>query len=152
MQARSGDDAGTLHALERACAIDPYCEDVYRRLMCQLVDMGRQDAALRVYRELELRVAELGVEPEEETEALMVDIRSRHRAPRRPQSYGRVFPEEEDPATEDDEDGADAEPSAFAARRTVIRRGGPQHQTASQGGRGDQRGLPILDSADGDIG
>jgi DNA-binding SARP family transcriptional activator len=151
LQARSGDDAGALHALERARALDPYCEDVYRRLMCQLVDMGRHDAALRVYRELELRVAELGVEPEEETEALMADIRSRYQAPRRPPSYRQIFPKSEEVLSADDEDGADDEPSGFAAHRTVIRRGGSQHSTASRLERRDQTDLPILDSDDPDI-
>jgi hypothetical protein len=98
--------------------------------------MGRHDAALRVYRELELRVAELGVEPEEETEALMVDIRSRHQNASEPLSYRQVLPKSEDPVSEDDEDGAGAEPSAFAAHRTVIRHSGWQNETHRQPGGG----------------
>lgn len=58
-------------ALERAIEIDPYAEQIYRRLILLQLEDGRPDAAVRVFRRLERSLADLDVEPDPETMALM---------------------------------------------------------------------------------
>jgi DNA-binding SARP family transcriptional activator len=55
--------------LQRACDIDPYCEPLACQLMQLQLRYGRRGAAERTYRLLASRLAELDVEPEDETEA-----------------------------------------------------------------------------------
>ena len=133
-----GDLAGAVQALDRARAVDPYCEDVYRRLMGYLADMGRDDVALRVYRELEKHVAQLGSLPDEQTEAIVVTLRSRAATPHRASSPGDgAFNRSPD----DDDEAADGD-TAYAARTTIVgRRGGPgrnprRSRFSPSGGRG----------------
>ena len=142
-----GDLAGAIWALERARAVDPYCEDVYRRLMGYLADIGRGDVALRVYRELEKYVAQLGAEPDEDTEALMVTLRSSVASSRQPsRSPKRALGTSPD----DDENDADGEDSAFAARTTTVgrRAGGSDRQGRLNPVHEDPLHLPIADIAD----
>jgi DNA-binding SARP family transcriptional activator/LysM repeat protein len=118
-----GDLAGAVQALDRARTVDPYCEDVYRRLMGYLADMGRDDVALRVYRELEKHVAQLGSLPDEQTEAIVVTLRSRAATPRRTSSpRDAAFNRSPD---HDDEDEAADDDTAYAARTTIV--GRPTH-------------------------
>jgi DNA-binding SARP family transcriptional activator/LysM repeat protein len=115
-----GNLAGAVDTLDRARAVDPYCEDVYRRLMGYLADMGRDDVALRVYRELEKYVAQLGAEPDEQTEELMVALR--HRAAiARPASSPRNTPLNRSSSDDPDKPNGDAD-TGFAARTKVVRR------------------------------
>jgi DNA-binding SARP family transcriptional activator len=114
-----GDLAGAVQALDRARTVDPYCEDVYRRLMGYLADMGRDDVALRVYRELEKHVAQLGAQPDEQTEAIVVALRSRAASPR-PASSPRDVAFNRSPDNDEDE-VADAD-TAYAARTTIVGR------------------------------
>ncbi len=111
-----GDLAGAVQALDRARAVDPYCEDVYRRLMGYLADMGRDDVALRVYRELEKHIAQLGSLPDEQTEAILVTLRSRAATPNRASAAGDgAFNRSPD----DDDEAADGD-TAYAARTTIV--------------------------------
>jgi DNA-binding SARP family transcriptional activator len=136
------DFAGSVAALERARTVDPYCEDVYRRLMRHLADMGRDDVALRVYRELERYAAMLGTGPDADTEALMVGLRARS-ATRR--NIPRA--EEADEAADwDDEDDREARYGATAARMTIVGQRRPsRRQPGSLSSPADQPPLPILD-------
>jgi DNA-binding SARP family transcriptional activator len=137
-----GDLAGSISALERARAVDPYCEDVYRRLMQHLADMGRDDVALRVYRELERYAATLGTGPDADTEALMVALRARSAAHNLPRTV------EADQAAElDDEGDREDGHEATAARMTIVgkrRASQPQPGSLSSAVM-RQPTLPILD-------
>jgi DNA-binding SARP family transcriptional activator len=143
-----GDLAGAVQALDRARTVDPYCEDVYRRLMSYLADMGRDDVALRVYRELEKHVAQLGAQPDEQTEAIVVTLQSRA-ATARPASSSRNF--SGDPTASDDDEAMTADDaSGYAARTTIVgRRARLDGDTVRSGGPGvdDQLGMPIIDLA-----
>lgn len=76
----SGDSEGALAAVEVAVGIDPYTEELYRRIMRLQADLGRLDAVRRTYRLLETRLADLDVEPDDATEELrnhlLVDVPS----------------------------------------------------------------------------
>lgn len=140
-----GDLAGAVAALERARAVDPYCEDVYRRLMGHLADMGRDDVALRVYRELEKYVAQLGAAPDEDTEALMETLRTRAAAARPASSShnGNAPPD-------DDDDAYGGEEVRLAARRTILGRRAAATDEQIRAHRPvdeDQLPLPIIDVA-----
>ncbi len=56
-----------LHALERAIALDPYAEDLYRRAMRLHARLHRPDGVRRTLRHLENRLEELDVDPAEAT-------------------------------------------------------------------------------------
>lgn len=62
-----GDLEAALSTLERAIGVDPYAEELYRRAMFVLSELGRPEAARRLFRQLEERLAELDLEPEGET-------------------------------------------------------------------------------------
>jgi DNA-binding SARP family transcriptional activator len=140
-----GDLAGAVQALERARIVDPYCEDVYRRLIGYLADIGRDDVARRVYRELEKHVAQLGAQPDEETEAIMLTLPARAAA--RPASPPRAAVSNPSP----DRDNATAdEDTAYAARTTIVGRrarfdGDEVHSRRPVGE--DQLPLPRIDIA-----
>jgi DNA-binding SARP family transcriptional activator/LysM repeat protein len=137
-----GDLAGAVQALDRARTVDPYCEDVYRRLMGYLADMGRDDVALRVYRELEKHVAQLGAQPDEQTDAIVVALRSRAAAAR-PASSPRVVAS--NPGLDDDDEAADDD-TPYAARTTIVgRRAHLGDDHVRQPRPVDQDQLPIVD-------
>lgn len=69
--------------LDRALALDPYAEEIYRRLIRLHAAAGRPDAARRAYRQLRDRLADLDLEPEPTTTALIASFPER---PRRPTS------------------------------------------------------------------
>ena len=71
-------------ALERAIELDSICEDAYRRLITLQSHVGREDAAKRTWVLLQGRLAELDLEPEATTFALVHEVLSR-----RPASIGR---------------------------------------------------------------
>ncbi len=71
---QAGNPEAALAALEHAIRIDPYTEEVYRRIMRLRAGLGRPGAARRTYRLLETRLADLDVEPEEATERVLRDI------------------------------------------------------------------------------
>jgi DNA-binding SARP family transcriptional activator len=61
-------------ALERAIELDPICEDAYRRLITLQGHLGRDDAAKRTWVLLQGRLAELDLEPEATTSALVREV------------------------------------------------------------------------------
>lgn len=63
--------------LERAIRLDPSAEELYRRLIQLHADRGRVDAVRRLWRQLQARQAEIDLEPEEATEALVGKVLSR---------------------------------------------------------------------------
>ena len=63
-----------LAVLEQAIKVDPYAEELYRRGMRLLAQLGRGDAARRLLRQLEARLSELDAEPEKDTEQLAKDL------------------------------------------------------------------------------
>jgi hypothetical protein len=73
-----------------------------------------------VYRELEKHVAQLGAEPDEQTEELMVALRHRA-ATARPASSPRNTPLNRSSSDDPDEPNGDAD-TGFAARTKVVRR------------------------------
>ncbi len=74
LQTREGKLDQALAVLEQAIKVDPYVEELYRRGMRLLAQLGRGDAARRLLRQLEARLSELDAEPEEETVRLAKDI------------------------------------------------------------------------------
>ena len=67
LQADVGQFDAAIAALEQAGEIDPYAEEIYRRLMRLEAKRGRPDALVRTWRLLQGRLAELDLEPEEPT-------------------------------------------------------------------------------------
>jgi tetratricopeptide (TPR) repeat protein len=77
LQIREGKLDQALAVLEQAIKVDPYAEELCRRRMRLLAQLGRGDAARRLLRQLEARLSELDAEPEEETVQLAkVDFRT----------------------------------------------------------------------------
>ena len=70
----AGDPEGALAALEQAVDADPVAEELYRRLMRLEAELGRPDAIKRTYRLLARRLAELDVDPDQETERLVAQL------------------------------------------------------------------------------
>lgn len=60
--------------LDRAIALDPYAEEIYRRLIRLHAATGRPDAGRRAYQQLRDRLADLDVEPDAETQELVSGI------------------------------------------------------------------------------
>lgn len=80
-----GDVEAALGALEQAIAVDPYAEELYRRAIALLAELGRPEPAGSLFRQLEERLADLDLEPEEETLQLVRSLLDSTRAERRPQ-------------------------------------------------------------------
>lgn len=70
--------------LDRAVALDPYAEEIYRRLIRLHAGTGRPDAARRVYEHLRDRLADLDLEPETATIALITGLPEHPRRASRP--------------------------------------------------------------------
>jgi DNA-binding SARP family transcriptional activator len=71
---RDGEGAKALAALDRAIAIDPYAEELYRREMRLHSAIGHPDAAGRKMRDLTSRLDDLGLDPREETMLLAEEL------------------------------------------------------------------------------
>ena len=70
-QRAAGDEDGTIQTLLRLIEADPLREQSYRALMSAYARQGDRAAALRIYAQCKVRLAnELGVPPDEETETL----------------------------------------------------------------------------------
>lgn len=70
-QQAAGDEKGSTQTLLRLIETDPLREQSYRALMIAYARQGDRGAALRIYAQCKLRLAgELGVPPDQETEAL----------------------------------------------------------------------------------
>lgn len=63
----NGDTEGALAAVEQAIGVDPYAEELYRRAMSMLSELGRPEAARGLFRELEERLADIDLDPHDET-------------------------------------------------------------------------------------
>jgi DNA-binding SARP family transcriptional activator len=74
LRAAAGKREAALGAVEQAIGIDPYAEDLYRRGIRLLAQLGQAQAARRLFRQLEGRLAELDAEPEEETLQLLREM------------------------------------------------------------------------------
>jgi DNA-binding SARP family transcriptional activator len=61
--------------LEHAQQLDPYAEDIYRRLMRLHHDAGRTESALQLWTQLDRRLADLDADPDPETSRLYRRIR-----------------------------------------------------------------------------
>jgi len=60
--------------LQRAMRLDPHAEAIHRRLIQALTTAGRDDEALRCYRQLAGRLADIDLEPDETTERLVAEL------------------------------------------------------------------------------
>jgi DNA-binding SARP family transcriptional activator len=60
--------------LERAIELDPICEDAYRRLIELQARLGHSDAARRIWRRLQGRLADLDLEPDQATAAFVQEV------------------------------------------------------------------------------
>jgi len=60
--------------LQRAVRLDPHAEEIHRRLIRALTTAGRDDEALRSYRQLAGRLADIDLEPDEKTELLVAEL------------------------------------------------------------------------------
>lgn len=76
---------GALAALEQAIAADPYCEDLYRRMMGTQATLGRP--VRPTFGQLEARLAELDVDPEPATVNLLRRLTSETRAAGEPAAH-----------------------------------------------------------------
>ncbi len=70
----SGDARGSWQALQRAVEVDPYAEQIYRRIMRLQSKLGRPDDAAATYRRLQARLVEIDLEPTPESEKLHADL------------------------------------------------------------------------------
>jgi DNA-binding SARP family transcriptional activator len=70
LAATAGREDEAVTALERAIAVDPFAEEMYRRLMRLHFERGRFDAASRIYRQCRKALADIDADPDDETEAL----------------------------------------------------------------------------------
>ena len=70
----SGDARGSWQALQRAVEVDPFAEQIYRRIMRLQTKLGRPDDAVATYRRLQARLVEIDLEPTPESERLHAEL------------------------------------------------------------------------------
>ncbi|HEX2046562.1 MAG TPA: BTAD domain-containing putative transcriptional regulator [Acidimicrobiales bacterium] len=70
----SGDARGSWQALQRAVEVDPYAEQIYRRIMRLQSKLGRPDDAAATFRRLQARLVEIDLEPTPESEKLFAEL------------------------------------------------------------------------------
>jgi DNA-binding SARP family transcriptional activator len=70
----SGDARGSWQALQRAVEVDPYAEQIYRRIMRLQSKLGRPDDAAVTFRRLQARLVEIDLEPTPESERLHAEL------------------------------------------------------------------------------
>jgi DNA-binding SARP family transcriptional activator len=70
----SGDARGSWQALQRAVEVDPYAEQIYRRIMRLQSKLGRPDDAAATFRRLQARLVEIDLEPTPESEKLYAEV------------------------------------------------------------------------------
>jgi nucleoid-associated protein YgaU len=88
MPGPEGQPAAALAALEQAAEIDPYNEQLYRRMMRLHARAGRTDGVRRTLRLLEARLADIDTDPDPDTTALAAQL-IRQRTQPRPTAAGR---------------------------------------------------------------
>jgi len=70
----SGDARGSWQALQRAVEVDPYAEQIYRRIMRLQSKLGRPDDAAATFRRLQARLVEIDLEPTPESAKLHAEL------------------------------------------------------------------------------
>jgi DNA-binding SARP family transcriptional activator len=70
----SGDARGSWQALQRAVEVDPYAEQIYRRIMRLQSKLGRPDDAAATFRRLQARLVEIDLEPTPESAKLYAEL------------------------------------------------------------------------------
>ena len=70
----SGDARGSWQALQRAVEVDPYAEQIYRRIMRLQSKLGRPDDAAATFHRLQARLVEIELEPTPESEKLYAEL------------------------------------------------------------------------------
>ncbi|MDQ6726892.1 MAG: hypothetical protein M3066_12105 [Actinomycetota bacterium] len=70
----SGDARGSWQALQRAVEVDPYAEQIYRRIMRLQSKLGRPDDAAATFRRLQGRLVEIDLEPTPESAKLHAEL------------------------------------------------------------------------------
>ena len=70
----SGDARGSWQALQRAVEVDPYAEQIYRRIMRLQTRLGRPEDAVATFRRLQARLVEIDLEPTPESERLHEEL------------------------------------------------------------------------------
>jgi len=70
----SGDARGSWQALQRAVDVDPYAEQIYRRIMRLQARLGRPDDAAATFRRLQGRLIEIDLEPTPESTRLHAEL------------------------------------------------------------------------------
>jgi len=70
----SGDARGAWQALQRAVEVDPYAEQIYRRIMRLQAKLSRPDDAAVTFRRLQARLLEIDLEPTPESEKLHAEL------------------------------------------------------------------------------
>lgn len=78
LRQESGDDEGALTILEEAVGLDPYGEETYRRLIAVQLRLARSDSARRTFKQLESRLSELDLDPDETTVRLLPSAQGTH--------------------------------------------------------------------------
>jgi DNA-binding SARP family transcriptional activator len=155
LRAVSGQGPRAVTALEAATNVDPCCEEVYQRLIALQLRLGRDDAALRAFRELARELKELGEAPAPETAALLqpsrraTDGNGGGASGAAPHTDDRQQPDRVQRVADDEADDEPGARSAVAARRVAVR---PRTQPSTSA-RTPHRGaagaspprLPILD-------
>lgn len=87
LKAGDGANEAAVAALAEATRLDPYAEEVYRRLMALQLELGQNDASVRTYKQLECRLAEIDADPGESTAELAA--RARRGSATAPSAGGR---------------------------------------------------------------
>ncbi|HUQ63477.1 MAG TPA: BTAD domain-containing putative transcriptional regulator [Acidimicrobiales bacterium] len=70
----TGDIRGALDVLEKAIDVDPYAEQLYRRIIRLHSKLSRPDAVTATFRRLKTRLAEIDLEPTAESENLSREL------------------------------------------------------------------------------
>ena len=84
LRSEEGANCAAVDALDEATRRDPYTEELYRRLMALQLGLDQRESAVRTYKQLEGRLSELDLDPDELTTRLL----SQALEPRRPQERG----------------------------------------------------------------
>ncbi|MEA2842565.1 MAG: hypothetical protein QOJ69_236, partial [Actinomycetota bacterium] len=70
----TGDARGAWAALQRALEVDPFAEQIYRRVMRLQAKLSRPDDADATYRRLQAKLLEIDLQPTPESEKLHADV------------------------------------------------------------------------------
>ncbi len=74
LRAAEGDDEAAVAALGDGIAADPFAEELYRRAVRLQARLGRIDDVRRTFKELGRRLADIDVDPDPSTEALVAEL------------------------------------------------------------------------------